>query len=118
MRFYETGLLIISNYTHHLCKKKKMIHHTNYIKKIIHLDVNCQGIATISNIDTTMGWYYILCVLCERNVKPQARLFWCAKCETKTNLSILKLEALTLTTYESSKTCKNTFERLDPQITT
>ena len=46
-----------------------------------------------------MSWYYILCVLCERNVKPQARSFWCAKCETKTNLSIRKLEALTLTTY-------------------
>ena len=46
-----------------------------------------------------MGWYYILCVLCERNVKSQARSFWCAKYETKTNLSIPKLEALTLTTY-------------------
>ena len=33
------------------------------------------------------------------NVKPQAELFWCTKCETKTNLSIPKLEALTLTTY-------------------
>ena len=46
-----------------------------------------------------MGWYYILCVLCERNVKSQATLFWCAKCETRTNLSIPKLEALTLATY-------------------
>ena len=46
-----------------------------------------------------MRWYYILCVLCEMNVKPQVELFWCAKCETKTNLSIPKLEALTLTTY-------------------
>ena len=46
-----------------------------------------------------MVWYYILCILCERNVKPQAKSFWCAKCETKTNLSIPKLEVLTLTTY-------------------
>ena len=46
-----------------------------------------------------MSWYYILRVFCERNVKPQAGSFWCAKCETKTNLSIPKLEALTLTTY-------------------
>ena len=46
-----------------------------------------------------MSWYYILRVLCERNVKPQAGSLWCAKCETKTNLSIPKLEALTLTTY-------------------
>ena len=46
-----------------------------------------------------MGWYYILCVLCERNVKPQAGSFWCAKCETKTKFSISRLEALTLTTY-------------------
>ena len=46
-----------------------------------------------------MGWYYILYVLCERNVKPQAGSFCCAKCESKTNLSIPKLEALTLTIY-------------------
>ena len=61
--------------------------------------MNYWGIATISNLDTTKGWYYILCILYERNVKPLAGSFWCAKCETKTNLSIPKLEALTLTTY-------------------
>ena len=106
MRYYETGSLIISNYTHHLYIKKIIIHHIIYIKKIIHInfkvhlqDVNCQGIAIISNIDTTMGWYYILCVLCERNVKLQVGSFWCAKCKTKINLFIPKLEALTLTTY-------------------
>ena len=38
-------------------------------------------------------------VLCERNVKPQVGSFWCAKCETKTNLSIPRLETLTLITY-------------------
>ena len=32
-------------------------------------------------------------------VKPQSRLFWCAKCEIKTNLTIPRLEALTLTKY-------------------
>ena len=48
-----------------------------------------------------MGWYYIFCILCEWNVKSQARSFWCAKCEKKKkkkDLSIPKLEALTLTT--------------------
>ena len=32
-----------------------------------------------------MGWYYISCMLCERNVIPQTESFRCAKCETKTN---------------------------------
>ncbi|KAK9987747.1 hypothetical protein SO802_027986 [Lithocarpus litseifolius] len=50
--------------------------------------VNCYCVATISNIDTTMGWYYISCVLCGKKVKPQSGSFWCAKCETKTNLPI------------------------------
>ena len=36
MRSYEIGLLIISNYTHHL-RKKIMIHHIIYIRKIIHM---------------------------------------------------------------------------------
>ena len=62
-------LLIISNYTHHLHEKK--IHHIIYIKKNTYSlqsslqDVNCWGIATIGNIDTTMSWYYISCVLLE-----------------------------------------------------
>ncbi|KAL0009125.1 hypothetical protein SO802_010627 [Lithocarpus litseifolius] len=51
-------------------------------------DVNCNCVATISNIDTTMGWYYISCVLCGKKVKPQSGSFWCAKCETNTNLPI------------------------------
>ena len=43
MRSYKTGLLIISNYTHHLCKKL-IIHHIIYIKKIIHINfkVHCK----------------------------------------------------------------------------
>ena len=49
-----------------------------------------------------MGWYYISCVLFGRKVKPQSRLFWLKKYETKTNLSIPRLEALTLTTYSSN----------------
>ena len=52
-------------------------------------------------MDTTMGWYYI-CACFEMNVKPQVGPFWCAKCETKTNLSIPKLEMLTLTTYSQN----------------
>ena len=32
MESFETGLLIISNYTHHL-HEKIIIHHINYIKK-------------------------------------------------------------------------------------
>ena len=43
MRSYEIGSLIISNYTHHLCKKIIM-HHIIYIKKIIHInfEVHCK----------------------------------------------------------------------------
>ena len=55
-------------------------------------------VATISNIDTTMGWYYISCMLCGKKVKSQSRSFWCAKCETNTNLPISRLETHTLTT--------------------
>ena len=55
-------------------------------------------IGTISNIDTTMGWYYISCLLCRRKVKPQSVPFWCAKCEKKINLHFPRLEVLTLTT--------------------
>ena len=37
MRSYETGLLIISNYTHHR-HEKIIIHHIIYIKKVIHIN--------------------------------------------------------------------------------
>ena len=37
-------------------------------------------------------------MLCGRKIKSQSGSFWCAKCEIKTNLSIPRLEALTLTT--------------------
>ena len=65
MESYETGLLIILNYTHHL-PKKIIIHHTIYIKKKKKsdqlqrslYDVHCYGIAT-TNIDTMTSWYYI-----------------------------------------------------------
>ena len=43
MRSYETGSLIISNFTNHLCKKI-IIHHIIYIKKIIYINfkVHCK----------------------------------------------------------------------------
>ena len=42
MESYETGLLIILNYTHHL-PEKIIIHHTIYIKKKNHINfkVHC-----------------------------------------------------------------------------
>jgi len=58
MRSFKIGLLIISNYTHHLLEKI-IIYHIIYIKKIIHIKfkVHCRILFTISNIDTAMAWY-------------------------------------------------------------
>ena len=102
---YKTCLLIISNYTHHL-HEKIIIHHIIYIKKKIHINfkVYCRICELLGYCNNKQDWYnnglilYFMHALWKED-QTTIKIILCAKCEIKTNLSIPRLEALTLTTY-------------------